>query len=70
MVGWSFGGAVCQKIAELAPDLVSKLILTCSVSHEGLSMPDAEGKLCKTSDQLLKLPKIAGAMAILNSKNK
>lgn len=31
--GWSFGGTVSQKVAEIAPDLVHKLILTASVCH-------------------------------------
>lgn len=46
--GWSFGGAISQKVAELAPEIVTKLILTCSVSHEGLQSLDPTGKHCKT----------------------
>lgn len=36
--GWSFGGGITMKLAEMAPELVTKMILTCSVSHEGLKM--------------------------------
>ena len=35
-IGWSFGGGISMKLAEMAPNLVQKLILTCSVPHEGL----------------------------------
>ena len=34
--GWSFGGTIAQKVAEMAPELVVKLILTASVSYEGI----------------------------------
>ena len=47
--GWSFGGTVAQKTAELAaelaPGLVQKLILTASVSHEGFASRKEEGKV-------------------------
>lgn len=42
--GWSFGGAIAQKVGEIKPDLVSKLILTCSVSDKGLPVKNQEGK--------------------------
>lgn len=42
--GWSFGGGVSMKIAELAPHLVHKLILTCSVPHDGMIMLKGIGK--------------------------
>jgi pimeloyl-ACP methyl ester carboxylesterase len=48
LVGWSFGGAISQKVCELDPQLVSKLILTCSVSHKGLTITNDEGKICNT----------------------
>ncbi len=32
-IGWSFGGGVSMKLAELIPETVKKIILTCSVSH-------------------------------------
>ena len=46
--GWSFGGAVVQKTAEMAPELISKLILTCSVSHEGVKTLKEDGTPAKT----------------------
>lgn len=39
-IGWSFGGAISQKAAELAPELVTKLVLTCSVPAIGMPMLD------------------------------
>lgn len=45
--GWSFGGAISQKVAEMAPELVAKLILTASVSHEGLVLTNEEGERIK-----------------------
>ncbi len=50
LIGWSFGGAICQKIAELAPNRVSKLILTCSVADNGLVFTDKEGKPYKSTE--------------------
>lgn len=35
-IGWSNGGIVSMKFAELAPKLVTKIILTCSVAIRGL----------------------------------
>ena len=42
--GWSFGGSIGQKVAEMAPGLVVKLILTASVSHEGLYLTNEKGE--------------------------
>lgn len=39
-VGWSLGGLVVMKIAELRPDLAEKIVLTCSVGHRGLKFID------------------------------
>lgn len=36
LVGWSYGGGIAMKTAEIAPELVSKIIPTCSISHMGL----------------------------------
>ena len=36
--GWSFGGGVAMKFAEIAPEMVVKMILTCSGPLEGLKM--------------------------------
>jgi 2-hydroxy-6-oxonona-2,4-dienedioate hydrolase len=46
-VGWSFGGTVAMKFAELAPEVVTKIILTCSVSFEGITV-STEGVPCRT----------------------
>lgn len=46
-VGWSFGGGISMKLAEMAPELVQKVVLTCSVSHEGLTLPH-NGVPCTT----------------------
>ena len=46
-MGWSFGGGVCMKLSELIKEKVLKVVLTCSVSHEGLTL-FTEGKPCKT----------------------
>lgn len=39
-VGWSLGGLVVMKIAELKPELAEKIVLTCSVGHLGLKFID------------------------------
>ena len=67
--GWSFGGAISQKVAELAPALVEKLILTCSVSHEGFSSKNSEGKPLKTQQEICQLPKVAYSLDILKNRN-
>ena len=36
--GWSFGGGVSMKLAEISPELVVKLILTNSVPHTGIKI--------------------------------
>lgn len=69
LIGWSFGGAISQKVCELDPQLVSKLILTCSVCHQGLPITNDEGKICKTEEQITKIPKFAGGIMVLNSNN-
>jgi pimeloyl-ACP methyl ester carboxylesterase len=40
-IGWSFGGAIALKLAEVAPELVSKVVLTCSVSYLGIKLLDS-----------------------------
>jgi hypothetical protein len=37
-----------MKLAETAPELVSKMILTCSMAHEGHQLKNGEVE-CKTS---------------------
>jgi hypothetical protein len=49
----------------MRPDLITKLILTCSVSHEGLQYKDDEGKVCVTEEDFKKNPKIAGSLIAL-----
>lgn len=41
--GLSFGGGISMKIADLEPELVDKLLLICSVSHEGFGTKDETG---------------------------
>jgi pimeloyl-ACP methyl ester carboxylesterase len=43
LIGWSFGGGVSMKLAEIAPELVIKIVLTCSVSHLGLALTNENG---------------------------
>jgi pimeloyl-ACP methyl ester carboxylesterase len=50
-IGWSFGGGISLKLAEIAPELVSKIILTCTVSDKGYMMI-SEGKPCQTREEI------------------
>lgn len=50
-VGWSFGGGIAMKFAELAPELVKKVILTCSISYNGYVIEN-EGLECKSMEQV------------------
>lgn len=46
-----------MKFAEIAPQLVTKVILTCSVAYEGIFFYTNE-KPCKTLEELEENPKI------------
>ena len=50
IVGWSFGGIAAQKIAEMRPDMVRKMIMVSSISHKGLVFQSPDGKLLKTQN--------------------
>ena len=41
--GWSFGGLVVMKVAELRPDLVRKIVMTNAIGHEGYHLKDGQG---------------------------
>lgn len=49
-IGWSFGGGISMKFAELAPNLVKKVVLTCSISYNGYICLTAEGVACKSME--------------------
>ena len=57
-----------MKFAEIAPELVVKLILTCSMPAEGMKMMNGEVE-CKTPETLKQLPPIAGMLAIMELNN-
>ena len=40
--GWSFGGGVAMKVAEIAPELVQKMVLTCSMPVEGMKFMNGD----------------------------
>jgi 2-hydroxy-6-oxonona-2,4-dienedioate hydrolase len=50
-IGWSFGGAISMKFAELAPNIVTKIILTCSCPYDGVSFSTTEVP-CKTFEEV------------------
>ena len=66
--GWSFGGGVSMKLAEIAPELVTKLILTCSVADEGLKM-DTNGKPCLTREDITNNHKTKHMTTILSTND-
>lgn len=45
-----------MKLAEIAPQLVVKIILTCSISFEGLKMVTGD-KPCVTVEEIVENPK-------------
>ncbi len=61
-IGWSFGGGISMKFAELAPQLVKKVVLTCTISYNGYICMN-EGVACKTMEQIRSHPLIA-ALAV------
>lgn len=40
LVGWSLGGLVVMKLAELIPDRAANVVLTCSAGHLGICHKD------------------------------
>jgi pimeloyl-ACP methyl ester carboxylesterase len=66
--GWSFGGGVAMKLAEIAPELVTKVILTCSVSDKGLQLR-AEGKPCLKREEIAANPKAQFMINIVENKD-
>ena len=70
MNGWSFGGPIVMKAAELAPELVGKLILTCSGSIDGLVLKDEEGKEARTEEEVQKHRVPVTTSSIIQSENK
>lgn len=69
-IGWSFGGAVSMKLAEIAPELVTKVILTCSVSHLGIRLLNANNEVVKEMDQIRQIPTIQLMKHIIQTKNR
>lgn len=57
-IGWSFGGGVSMKLAEIAPELVTKLILTCTVPHNSLQFFDNNKVLIKEMEQIRQHPMV------------
>ena len=37
-IGWSFGGLISMKLAEISPKLVDKIVLIASVGYQGLDV--------------------------------
>ena len=52
VVGWSFGGAITMKFAELAPHLVTKVLLVCSMAAHGFKIPKGDGKFCESREEM------------------
>lgn len=52
VVGWSLGGLITMKFAEVAPELVKHIVLVCSVGHLGLIAKETDGTEVKTMDQI------------------
>jgi len=70
VIGWSFGGAVSMKLAEIAPELVTKIILTCSTSHLGAIMFDDNHVQIKTYEQIRQHPRILQMEQLRQSGNR
>lgn len=68
-IGWSFGGGVSMKFAEIAPQIVCKLVLTCSVSHLGLILSNKQEK-CLSRQLILQNPKTKFMVDLMTSQNK
>jgi pimeloyl-ACP methyl ester carboxylesterase len=70
VIGWSFGGAVSMKLAEIAPELATKIILTCSTSHLGAIMFDDNHVQIKTYEQIRQHPRILQMEQLRQSGNR
>lgn len=59
-----------MKLAEIAPELVTKLILTCSTSHLGAIMFDDNHVQIKTYEQIRQHPRILHMEQLRQSGNR
>ena len=57
-----------MKLAEIAPELVVKMILTCSGPIEGLRMMNGD-KECKTAEDIKGINHIGNMLTMLEEKN-
>jgi hypothetical protein len=56
-----------MKLAEIAPELVTKIILTCSISYEGLRMVTGD-KPCLTVEEIIQNPKAKYMIDLLKAE--
>lgn len=59
-----------MKLAEIAPELVAKVILTCSVSHNGIKLLNTNNEMVKEMDQIRQIPTIQMMTHIIQTKNR
>ena len=50
--GWSFGGLVVLKVAEMRPDLIDKIVMTNAIGHQGYHLKDSQGNYISDDDFL------------------
>lgn len=67
--GWSFGGLVILKVAELRPDLVDRIIMTNAVGHQGYHLKNSQGEYINEED-FLNSDKLKDYQAMMINKNK
>ena len=55
VVGWSLGGGIAMKLAEIAPELVVKVALVASMPHNSVELMNGEKK-CFTAAEIKEIP--------------
>lgn len=69
-MGWSLGGVVAMKFAEIAPELVAHVLLVCSGGHLGVAAKEADGTEVKTMEQVKANAKHQMFSSIIQNKDR
>ena len=67
-IGESMGGGVAMKFAEIAPEIVVKMLLVSSMPHTSIEFLNGD-KQCKTAAEIKEHPEIAPFYEMIVSKN-